>query len=240
MAKHLIILQRTLYKRPGKIITETAKRFKVKLNIVKLWRQSIPPLAKYDGIVVLDGNLPCPDDKNYASFLEQKKTIHKALNEDRPYLGIGQGLHLLAQNQGAVVSANYCASIGFTTSYLTHRGREHPIFKNIPASLPVFKWHNQAIMPPIPHNFDILATSVDCQFEAVSVPGRPYITGLQFINNAAAPREVKKYLTKDQKWLSSAAPNGIDQAFIMAEAKRLHSETTRNFAVLFSNFINML
>ncbi|VAW41562.1 hypothetical protein MNBD_DELTA03-1788 [hydrothermal vent metagenome] len=240
MAKHLIVLQRTLYKRPGRIITETAKRFNVKLNIVKLWRQSIPSLTKYDGIVVLDGSLPSPDDKNYASFQEQNKTIHEALNEDRPYLGIGLGLHLLAWNQGAVVSANYCASIGFTTGYLTHKGREHPIFKNIPATLPVFKWHNQAIMPPIPHNFDILATSVDCQFEAVSVPDRPYITGLQFINNAAAPQEVKKYLTKDHKWLSSAAPNGIDRAFIMAEAKRLQSETARHFAILFSNFINML
>ncbi len=240
MAKHLIILQRTLYKRPGRIIIETARRFNVKLNIVRLWRQSIPSLAKYDGLVVLDGSLPCPDDKSYSSFLKQKEIIHNALNEDRPYLGIGLGHHLLALNQGAVVGTNYCCSIGFTTAYLTHKGRQHPLFKDIPVSLPVFKWHNQAIMPPVPPNIDVLATSVDCQFEAVSVPGRPYITGLQFINNAAAPQEVKKYLLKDKKWLSAAVSNGVSQAFIMAEAKRLYSETARHFAVLFSNFINIL
>lgn len=240
MAKHLIILQRTLYKRPGRIILETAKRFNVKLNIVKLWRQSIPSLTKYDGMVVLDGNLPCPNRKSYSSFLKQKEIIHNALNKDRPYLGIGLGYHLLAQNQGAVIGANYCSSVGFTTGYLTHKGREHPIFKNVPVSQPLFKWHNQAIMPPMPPNIDILATSVDCQFEAVSVPGRPYITGLQFINNAAAPKEVKKYLAKDQNWLASAIPNGVSQAFIMTEAKRLQSEISRHFSTLFSNFIHML
>ncbi|MFW8600048.1 glutamine amidotransferase-related protein [Desulfobacterota bacterium M19] len=240
MAKHLIILQRTLYKRPGRIIIETAKRFNIKVNIVKLWRQSIPSLAKYDGLVVLDGSLPCLDDKSYSSFQKQKEIIHNALNEDRPYLGIGLGHHLLALNQGADIGTNYCCSIGFTTAYLTHKGREHPIFKDIPCSLSVFKWHNRAIMPPIPSNIDVLATSVDCQFEAVSVPSRPYITGLQFINNVASPREVKRYLAKDQEWLSSAASHGINQAFIMAEAKRLHSETSRYFTILFSNFINML
>jgi len=240
MAKRLIILQHALCKGPGKALLETAEKFDVKLNIVKLWRQPIPSLAKYDGLIVLDGGLPVAHGKNYSYAQNARKIIHDSLNEDRPYLGIGLGLHLLAQNHGAAIGNNYCTSIGFTTGYLTHKGRKHPIFRNIPTSLPIFKWHNQAIMPPMPPNIDILATSVDCQFEAISVPGRPHIIGLQFLNNAAAPKEVKRYLTKDNNWLSSVSPKGVPHALIMADAENLHTQTAQHFAALFANFIKML
>ncbi len=239
MSKHLLILQHVLCKRPGKVLLRAAEQLNVKINIVKLWRQNnIPPLTKYDGLVVLDGRIRCTATEN-ALLQHETKIIADSLNEDRPYLGIGMGHLLMAQSQGAIIGNNYCTSVGFTTGHLTHKGKEHPLFKGIPPTLPIFKWHSQAIMPPIPIGMDILATSIDCQYEAISIPGRPHIAGLQFINNAAGPREVKRYITKDT-WPNASEEVKKLGSKIMTEAVRDKHTTDKQFSILFANFINMI
>ncbi len=239
MSKRLLIIQQAANKIPGNIL-ETAARHKVKLRIIKLWHQNavIPSsLKKYDGLVVLDSAVS-PATGGGVRKNCVKEVITKSFAEDRPYLGIGHGSHLLAASQGAVICDNSPHDIGFITGYLTHKGREHPIFHNLPDKILLFKWHRQIVMPPMPADIDILAASVSCQFEAFSIVGRSHIVGLQFLNNAAALRDVKKYVIRDKKWLSPREEEALPA--ILDEAARLGNIAANHFAIIFTNFINMI
>ncbi|NOX24846.1 MAG: hypothetical protein GXP59_01775 [Deltaproteobacteria bacterium] len=238
MSKNLLIIQQSANKIPGNIL-ETAARHNVKLRVIKLWHKNtaIPSsLKKYDGLLVLDSAVS--PSTSGARKNRVNEVIMKSFAEDRPYLGIGSGSHLMAASQGAVIGDNCPHDIGFITGYLTHKGREHPIFQNLPNKILLFKWHRQVVMPPMPADIDILAASVSCQFEAISIVGRPHIVGLQFLNNAAALRDVKKYVIKDKKWLSSREEEALPT--ILDEAARLGNIATNHFTAIFTNFINMI
>ncbi len=239
MSKHILIIQQSANKIPGNII-KIAARLNVQIRIIKLWHKNmaIPSsLNKYDALVVLDAAPSSANPENTGRIKLVKEVITKSLEDDRPFLGIGRGLHLLAAHYGAVIDDNYTPDIGFITGYLTHKGREHPIFNNLPDKFMLFKWHRQAVMSPTPANIDILASSVSCEFEALSITGRPHIVGLQFMNNSAALKDVKKYIINDKNWLSSRDQQALPT--IIDEAARLGSIATNHFSAIFNNFINM-
>jgi GMP synthase-like glutamine amidotransferase len=108
-----------------------------------------------------------------------------------PYLGFCLGHQLLADALGAKIGPNYRACIGFIEGFITHDGRNHPAFRELPQHMPLFKWHAQAVQEPLPNYINILATSSECQVEAISVHERPHILGMQFDNHAADPADVK-------------------------------------------------
>jgi GMP synthase (glutamine-hydrolysing) len=87
---------------------------------------------------------------------------------------------------------------------------------------------------------NILATSAECQIEAISLEERPHIVGLQFDNHAATPENVKDWLTMDSKWLSSLADKQIDPAAILADAQKNCDAMGKQFAKLFDNFFNLI
>ena len=119
--------------------------------------------------------------------LKLEEPLKKALSSGKPYLGICLGHQLLADSLGAKVGNNFTPSIGFIDGHLTRDGREHPIFKDIPKIMPLFKWHGQAVQPPLPKHLHVLATSSQCEVEAIGLEDRPHIIGLQFDNHAADP-----------------------------------------------------
>lgn len=239
MPKRLLVFQHTPWEGPGRFLLQAAKKNNVELEIVKLWRQTIPPLNSFDGLVVLGGK-PNADEEDKFPFLAlEKEIIKKSISQDRPYLGICLGHQLLAEALGAKISENYCASIGFTEGFLTTKGKQHPILKKIPVRLPLFKWHSQAIAQPAPGHIEVLATSAECLFEAISVAGRPHIVGIQFDNNAAAVSDVEKYVTKDYKWIASFKGKFINPAAILADAKKHQRVLPRHFSRLFTNFIGL-
>ncbi len=240
MSKHILIIQQSANKIPGSII-KTAASLNAQIRIIKLWHKNmaIPSsLSKYDALVVLDAAPPPANHENQLCLNHLQEVITKSLEDDRPFLGIGNGLHLLAAHYKAVIDNNHIPDIGFITGYLTRKGREHPIFKNLPDKFLLFKWHRQAVMSPTPANIDILASSVSCQLEALSITGRPHIIGLQFMNNSAALKDVKKYIINDKNWLSSQDQQTLPT--ITDEAARLGSIATNHFSAIFSNFINMI
>ncbi len=228
MAKLLLIIQQTACKIPFTVL-ETANSRNVKIRIIKLWhkRVLIPhSLAKYDGLIFLDGISQMDNDSQTLSYAQ--KAIIKSLDEDRPFLGIGYGQQILADHFGAATASNYMPSTGFTCGFLTKKGREHPIFKNLPNNFLLFNWHKKTILPPMPSNINVLASSKECQFEAIGITGRPHIIGLQFINNAATVKEIKKHAKSEE----------ISE--VMNEAARLSPIATSHFATIFDNFINMI
>lgn len=238
MPKRFLVLQHEPWTGPGLYLHQAAKHLKVELELVRVWRQAIPDPALYDGLIVIGGRLDEPV-KAQPFWEEEHEVIRRAVAADRPYLGIGLGHQLLAEVLGAKIGRNYCASIGFVEGHLTKAGREHPVFKRIPGIIPLFKWHDQAVLEPVPKSLAILATSVECQVEAISVPGRPHIIGVQFVNHAGDLRDVEHFWQKECKWVNSLHGKYVNPAELLTNAKKYHVKMAREFETFFHNFASL-
>lgn len=238
MSKRLLVLQHAAWSGPGVYLQQAAKHLQVELVPVRVWRQTIPDLALYDGLIVTGGRLDAQQG-TMPVWEQELEVIRRAIAADRPYLGIGLGHEFLALTQGARIGRNYCASIGFVEGHLTTAGREHPVFKRLPGSISLFKWHDKAVLEPLPKSLSLLATSVECQVEAISVPGRPHIVGVQFINHAGDFDDVERYWRNDAKWINSLNGKYVNPAEMLANAKRLHKKMEHQFEIFFRNFVSL-
>jgi GMP synthase-like glutamine amidotransferase len=104
----------------------------------------------------------------------------------------------------------------------------------------LFKWHAQAVQEPLPSCVTILATSTECQVEAISLHGRPHILGMQFDNHAAAPDNVKHWITMDAKWLATIQDKEVNPAQLMEDAQKHQATIRMQFTKLFDNFISLI
>lgn len=239
MAPQFLVFQHGPWERPGQLLLQTAEELGIRLKIVKVWQQPIPRLAPYDGLIVLGGSPNVDQERLYPFLLPEKSAIRESIAEDRPYLGFCLGHQLLADALGAKVGSNVRPSVGFVQGFLTSAGREHPAFRALPKNLTLYKWHGQTVITPPPRHIEVLATSADCQVEAISVENRPHLLGLQFDNHAADPHDVAVWLAKDQKWLASL-PLDLDPAAILRQAKRLKTQLARDFSRLLANYFALL
>ncbi|MDX1775251.1 MAG: type 1 glutamine amidotransferase [Desulfobulbales bacterium] len=240
MARKVIVLQHNTWEGPGKFLLRAVKHHNLQMDIIRVWEESIPDVNGYTALIVLGGG-PNVDQEHIYPFLQQEKnTIRKAIARDIPYLGFCLGHQLLADVLGAKVGPNFLSSIGYIQGFLTHAGKIHPAFKGLPQNLPLFKWHGQAVQEPLPGHINILATSSECQVEAISVHGRPHILGLQFDNHAAAPENVKSWLTMDAKWLAGLQDREINPDVIIKDAETHQQTIKKQFAKLFDNFFSLI
>jgi GMP synthase-like glutamine amidotransferase len=239
MPQHFLVFQHTEWEGPGRFFLKAAERCGIELTIIKLWQEKIPSLSLYDALVVLGGKPNVSQEEAYPFLKEEKRAIKKSLTDDRPYFGICLGHQLLADALGATIGDNYCVSVGFVDGFLTGKGKEHPLFNNFPPRLPLFKWHCQTVLEPTPRSIEILATSSDCQIEAISVKGRPHIVGVQFDNNSSAVQNIQTYLDEDAQWLASKHRTSVNPAAIMNYAKRERVVLARHFRTLLSNFVRL-
>lgn len=239
MARKIIVLQHNPWEGPGQFLLNAAKHHKIKIEVIHAWEEKIPEIKDYMAMIVLGGGPNVDQEHIYPFLAEEKNLIKKALAQDIPYLGFCLGHQLLADVSGAKVGPNFKSSIGFIPGFLTHEGKSHPAFKGFPQHFPLFKWHSQAIQEPLPNSINILATSAECQVEAISLNGRPHILGLQF-DNHAAPENVKQWLAMDSKWLSSLIDRKIDPAKILADAPKYSNLIGSQFTKLFDNFFRLI
>ena len=239
-ARKIIVFQHNPWEGPGLFLLNAAKQQKIKLEIIHVWKEKIPELNGYKALIVLGGG-PNVDQENIYPFLRQEKeTIKEAIARDIPYLGFCLGHQLLAHVLGAKVGPNFQSSLGFIRGFLTHEGKIHPAFKDLPQHLPLFKWHSQAVQEPLPGHINILATSTQCQVEAISLHGRPHILGLQFDNHAAALKNVENWLTMDSKWLANLPDNMTPASDMLADAKKHETIMQEQFIKLFDNFFSLI
>lgn len=225
---------------PGEYLIRSAEKFNVSLHIVEVWRRPIPDIGLYDGLIILGGSPNVDQEDKYPFLKAEKEAIHRALELNMPYLGFCLGHQLLADAMRAKVRQNFRHSIGFIEGRLTKNGLDHPLFRGIPSSFPLFKWHSQAVLQPFPKEIEVLATSADCEVEAISVKGRPHIVGLQFDNQSANHEDVREWLEADQDWLSSLPQSRIDITSVLANARKLDSIMEDQFETIFRNYINII
>ena len=237
MTKRYLVFQHMDWEGPGIHLLRSAEKMGVKLEVVEVWHQPIPDLSPYDGLFILGGS-PNVDQENVYPFLRAEKTaIRHIVENDKSYLGFCLGHQLLSDVLGLRVGPNTCRSVGFIEGYLTSQGRQHPLFQNLPDTLPLFKWHGQAALPPVPNHVEVLVTSPDCQVEAISLRGKPHVIGLQFDNHAGSKLDAATWLEGDREWLSQ--PPQVDPAVVLTEAEKLETVMGEQFEILFENFIKM-
>ncbi len=223
---------------PGTHLIHAAEKYGVRLDVVEVWRQTIPDISPFDGLIVLGGTPDVDQEKEYPFLKVEKRVIRKSIDEDKPYLGFCLGHQLLADVLGARVGPNFLKSIGFITGKITENGRRHPLFRDTPISFPIFKWHAQAVLLPLPKHLEILVTSGSCQVEALSLKGKNHIVGLQFDNHTATFKNVNNWMESDQEWLSK--PPAINTASLLKDAKKYQNLIGKQFETMFKNFVKLI
>jgi GMP synthase (glutamine-hydrolysing) len=240
MARKVVVFQHNPWEGPGQFLLSAVKRHKIKMDIIRVWEKAIPDLTGYMALIVLGGGPNVDQEHLYPFLTAEKKTIKKALAQDIPYLGFCLGHQLLADVLGAKVGPNFQSSLGYIQGFLTHEGKNHPVFKELPQQMPLFKWHGQAVHEPLPGCVTILATSAECQVEAISLHGRPHILGLQFDNHAAAPANIKNWITMDAKWLASINDKAVNTLTLLQDAQKYKETIQMQFTKLFDNFFSLI
>lgn len=240
MSLRLLVLQHSPWEGPGAILMRSVRRHRVALTVVRAWEALLPDFREYDGLLLLGGGANVDQEAQYPFLVEEKRLLREAVAADKPCLGFCLGHQLLAQTLGASIGPNFCTSVGFVQGHLTHDGREHPAFAELSQAMPLFKWHGQTVLEPLPKHLVALMTSAECQVEAISVAGRPHLVGIQFDNHAAAAKDVALWLQKDQKWLSSIRNQDISPPKIL-DAARLHEkEIAADFETFFAGYLRLL
>jgi GMP synthase-like glutamine amidotransferase len=240
MSLRLLILQHSPWEGPGAILMRSARKHRLNLSVVRVWDEALPDFRRYDGLLLLGGGANVDQEARYPFLTAEKRFLREAIAADTPCLGFCLGHQLLAQTLGARIGPNFCPSVGFVQGHLTHDGREHPLFSGSSQPIPLFKWHGQTVLEPIPKHLTVLMTSAECQVEAFSVADRPHLVGLQFDNHAAAAADVANWLQKDQKWLSSLCDQDISPGKILGEAGIHEQRIEAEFGEFFARYLRLI
>ncbi len=238
MGKRFLVFQHMDWEGPGEHLRRSAASRDLHLDVIEVWHQAIPDLQPYNGLIVLGGSPNVDQEEKYPFLRAEKAAIRKVLEADKAYLGFCLGHQLLAHVLGLKVGPNSCRSLGFIEGHLTRYGRQHPLFQNLPNSMPLFKWHAQAVLPPVPKNIEILVTSLECEVEAISVIGKPHVVGLQFDNHAGSIEDVTTWIEGDQNWLSS--PPEVDTSRLLADAVTYETHVGEQFELVFDNYLKLI
>jgi len=236
--RFLVFQQHMPWEGPGQNLLRTARGADVLLDIVEVWRASIPSMTSYDGLMVLGGSPNVYQEEEYPFLKAEKAAIRQVIKEDKPFIGFCLGHQLLAEALGAKVGPNFCRSVGFVEGHVTRAGREHPLFKGMPRSFPLFKWHAQAVLSPLPKELNVLVTSSECQVEAFCLKGRPHVMGLQFDNHAATVSDIQRWVEADQAWLRQ--PPGVDTAAMVKHAEKYEALMGEQFECMFDNYVRLI
>ncbi|MBU0960380.1 MAG: type 1 glutamine amidotransferase [Proteobacteria bacterium] len=236
----LAVIQHSPWEGPGRYLRQAALERGVSLTLIRAWERKFPDPRAFSGFIFLGGSAGVHEEKRYPFLQMEKEYLKKRILEtDQPCLGICLGHHLLAEAFGARVGPNFCSSIGACETLLTEAGRNHPVFSGFTRRFPTFKWHGQAVIPPLPNYFEILATSKECQVEAFSIAARPYVIGIQFDNHAAHPDDVRRWYARDKIWLDSVYPLHISIEELIEKIRKVNSLFLHDFSLLFSNFVEL-
>jgi GMP synthase-like glutamine amidotransferase len=233
--KNFIIVQHMAWEGPGQHLVSAMKENGVSYQIVEAWHEPLPPVAAFDGMIVLGGSPNVDEEEEFPYLRPLKERIREVVATGRAYLGFCLGHQLLAHVLGLTVGPLPRKSVGFMEGLLTDKGMAHPMFQGLPVRFTMFKWHGQGIMSALPPGQDILATSA-AGVEALGLDGNPRVVGLQFDNHAGA-QDVQQWLEHDREWALSGTE--VIPEDLIAAAKSQEEAMGLEFRRLMRNFLRL-
>ena len=183
---------------------------------------ALPDPRSLDAALSMGGPMNVYEEQQYPFLRDETHFLQEAAARDLPVLGICLGAQMIAKAAGAAVTKNRVEEVGWGTVCLTGEGQADPLFRGLPASLPVFQWHGDTF--GIPAGGTLLATGEDCHHQALRFR-RSY--GLQFHLEADRPLLAEWFAGK---------PAGAE---ILRRSDELAPETGRHVRTLFANFLEL-
>jgi len=183
---------------------------------------ALPDPRELDAALTMGGPMNVYEEQRYPFLRDETGFLQMAAAHDLPVLGICLGAQMIAKAAGAAVTKNPVEEVGWGTVSLTGEGLADPLFRGLPATLPVFQWHGDTF--GVPEGGALLATGVDCHHQACRFK-RSY--GLQF--HLEADRALLA------EWFAGKAA-GDD---ILRRCDELAPEIGRHVRTLFANFLDI-
>jgi len=181
---------------------------------------ALPEPRELDAALSLGGPMNVYEEERYPFLREETRFLQAAAARDLPVLGICLGAQMIAKAAGAAVTKNPVEEVGWSTVRLTAAGREDPLFRGLPARLPVFQWHGDTF--GIPPGGVLLAAGEDCWHQALRFR-RSY--GLQF------------HLEADRPLLASWFAGSPREGEILRVCDEIAPEVGAHARALFANFL---
>jgi GMP synthase-like glutamine amidotransferase len=172
-------LQHVSYEGIGAIAEWTHARGHA-LSSTELFREGAPrpdQIDRLDMLVVMGGPMNIYEEAKYPWLAGEKAFVAKAIDADKPVLGICLGAQLLADVLGGNVSKGTQPEIGWYPVELTPAGHAHPLFAGFPTRFTALHWHGDTFS--IPPGATHAASSAACANQAFAYHGSR-VVGLQF------------------------------------------------------------
>jgi GMP synthase-like glutamine amidotransferase len=181
---------------------------------------ALPEPRELDVALSMGGPMNVYEEQQYPFLRAETRFLQAAAAIDLPVLGICLGAQMIAKAAGAPVTRNPVEEVGWSTVSLTAAGREDPLFRGLPAELPVFQWHGDTF--GIPAGGALLATGEECRHQALRFR-RSY--GLQF------------HLEAERPLLASWFAGSPREGDILRRCDELAPEVGGYARTLFANFL---
>jgi GMP synthase-like glutamine amidotransferase len=181
---------------------------------------ALPDPRDLDAVLTMGGPMNVYEEQQYPFLRDETRFLQEAAARDLPVLGICLGAQMIAKAAGAAVTKNRVEEVGWGTVRLTGEGLADPLFRDLPATIPVFHWHGDTF--GIPAGGTLLATGEDCHHQALRFR-RSY--GLQF------HLEADRALLGD--WFAGKDARGA----ILQRHEELAPEVGQHARTLFANFL---
>ena len=167
-----ICLQHVTFEGPGAFASALMKHsISIECHLVP--KNGLPQDAG-DLLIVMGGPMSVNDPDPWIA--EETAFIRSALLAGKPVLGICLGSQFMAKALGATIGPGQALEIGMTPIYMTHEGKQDPVFATCPGTFDVFEWHGEIF--DLPKDCVPLAGSDVAPLQAFRYGSRAY--GLLF------------------------------------------------------------
>ena len=187
-----------------------------------------PNLEEVGGVIIGGTPISAYTISDHPFLQKEAAFLEKALEANKPCLGICFGAQALAQLLGAKVRRNERMEIGCYEVRLTSQGRRDPVLNGFPSTFPVFHWHGDTF--EIPPGADLLAEGDDCRNQMFR---RGNVIGIQF-HLEVTHEEAGKWA---ERYVSELRTVGKTENEIVAECREKEAEMDNLAGLLVRNFL---
>ena len=240
MGRRILALQHSERLQTILAMQQAAKKFGATWQTIKIWQESAVDFADFDALIILAAPCNLTQDDRYPFLHEEKRLLRAWMHLNRPYLGFNLGLHLIAEAAGASIGPTHSTGKRITEGHLTHEGKKHPLFRGVISPFRLFKQNDLEILPPLPRNMVLLATSKECMVEACCLEGQPHIVGLQCEHDLNTSKDLATQVNTQRIQTGTGRRNLSAAPKLLAPGNGLASEITANTELLLRNFISLL